>query len=350
MTFNFRRSTELYVSTTKDPLAQTEDNTFKINVLEGFSFDQESGSENIGINEAGDAPIRGQKVFNTSLQPATFSLPIYVRPFYDDSGGEGSEFHSCIEKPLWEALAGAGPIDTNAVEGENSFDVSFANSDVHELLKLYLYFKVDGKTYLIERAVINTAEIDFSIDGIATITWSGEGVAIEDAAAPTVYRDIPAEAEFIKNKLSTMTLVNNEDSKSYDVAITGGSITFSNNFEFLIPEELGIVNKPIGGFTGTRSVEGNVTCYLNTGATKSGELFSDLVEDSDTVTQDFSLQLNMGGPSTPRVEFAMPHAHLLIPTIQTEDVFSLSVDFVGLGSAIDQADEMSVSYIATDGA
>ena len=51
---------------------------------------------------------------------------------------------------------------------------------------------------------------------------------------------------------------------SYSLTLTGGNVTISNNMTFLTPETLGVVNQPLGHVTGTRSVSGNFTCYLNT--------------------------------------------------------------------------------------
>ena len=49
---------------------------------------------------------------------------------------------------------------------------------------------------------------------------------------------------------------------SYSVTLTGGNITVSNNISYITPEELGIVNVPIGHVTGTRAISGSFTCYL----------------------------------------------------------------------------------------
>ena len=49
----------------------------------------------------------------------------------------------------------------------------------------------------------------------------------------------------------------------YNIVLTGGSINFENNISYLTPEELGQVNKPLGNITGTRSISGNLTCYLD---------------------------------------------------------------------------------------
>jgi len=52
----------------------TNANTFEIQVLDGLSFSQNTTTETITVNEAGDSPIRGQRQFNTALDPAEIHL------------------------------------------------------------------------------------------------------------------------------------------------------------------------------------------------------------------------------------------------------------------------------------
>ena len=75
------------------------------------------------------------------------------------------------------------------------------------------------------------------------------------------------------------------DTGVYSFTLTGGNITIGNNVTYLVPEEIGTINKPVEGVTGARSIGGNFTCYLvfdndstvggNTGA--SADFFADLV-------------------------------------------------------------------------
>lgn len=55
-------------------------NTFELQVLDGFTFSQNLNNETITITEAGVAPVRGQRNFNTSLAPVDFSFSTYLRP------------------------------------------------------------------------------------------------------------------------------------------------------------------------------------------------------------------------------------------------------------------------------
>lgn len=202
MALNLSRSTKLYVSTVTTGF--TTSNTFEIPVLDGYDFSQDSETQEVTLSEAGEKPTRGKKIFNTALNPAAVSIPTYVRPFYNVT-------HNAVEKVLWEALVGAGPLGTNAKDGATYFEVDFENSNVHQLLGLQFYFVLENAVYHVKDVVLNTAEFDFSIENIAQVTWNGQGTDITEAA-PGAYPvsgeflPVDAGAEFIVNKLSTMSL------------------------------------------------------------------------------------------------------------------------------------------------
>src|SRR6056300_2075965 len=89
---------------------------------------------------------------------------------------------------------------------------------------------------------------------------------------------------FIRNRLTDLTITAADTSTFpgassngiYTSTLTGGSVTISNNMTYLTPETLGIINQPLGHVTGTRSVTGSFTCYLNTPT--SGASSADLFE------------------------------------------------------------------------
>ena len=118
---------------------------------------------------------------------------------------------------------------------------------------------------------------------------------------------------------------------------------------YLTPETLGVVNTPLGHVTGTRSVTGSFTCYLNKEDNSSAELFKKLIENTSTVTNVFQLQFNVGSSSTspvaPRIEFDMDNCHLEVPTHSIEDVISLEASFHALPSTVEQTDEVSITYV-----
>ena len=220
----------------------------------------------------------------------------------------------------------------------------------------------NNQVYKASRAAVNSATIDFDIDGIATIQWSGFARTLEDYSLANSPADsitanyteaITGTSNFIRNRLTDITLVRNDVSPedTYNVVATGGSITFENNITYLTPEELGIVNNPLANVTGARSVSGNITCYLDNNQTdsKSGELFADLVADTDDTRNVFDLDIHVGGNGNkPGVQFSLPTAHLEIPSINLEDLLTLDIGFHGQPSDgdIDNTDEATIIYHA----
>ena len=393
----------------------TAANCFRIGVLDGYSFSQGSESTDVTINEAGAAPNRGSKRFNDALPPAEWSFGTYVRPFKHGAASfRASGTHDMVENILWSALAGTGLSDGSGsavATGSTSASgalVDFLESDKHELLKLNIYFALENTTYRLNDAQINQAEIDFSIDGIAQITWSGNATTIDQVT--TAYEDPskyqieaydadgaslthssgntdtyvenynfadtvgPSDADYLRNKLSSLYLdadaqgggasSNGLDDKTYDINITGGSITIANNVTYVTPETIGIVDKPIGSFTGARTITGSLTMYLDTKSNGSNQLLTDLAGATDLVTNSFDMRLFMGvadgvpgraggaarasGDFTaPGVEFNMPKCHLQVPTIETGDLISTTVEFAAHGTDLLTGDELSVKYLGS---
>jgi len=90
----------------------TAANTFRIGVLDGYSFSQGSESTDVMISEAGATPSRGSKRFNDSLPPAEWSFATYVRPFTHGAASYRADTtYDCVENILWCALAGTGLSD-----------------------------------------------------------------------------------------------------------------------------------------------------------------------------------------------------------------------------------------------
>jgi len=389
---------------------EVDANCFRIGVLDGYSFSQGSDSTDVTISEAGATPNRGSKRFNDSLPPAEWSFGTYVRPFVHGANSYRADgTFDCCENILWAALAGTGlpnASDTAGAAVEVTTGSQFGSlckfdqSDVHELMKLSIYFALENTTYRLNQAQINQAEVDFSIDGIAQITWSGNATtidqveeALEDpskhiiqgtsAATPTSsnvdthaetfnYADTtgPSDADYLRNKLSSLYLdtdaqgggsaSNGLDNKTYDINITGGSLTIANNVTYVTPETIGVVDKPIGSFTGARVVSGSLTMYLDTKTNGSNSLLTDLAGATDLVTNVFDLRLFMGVAgavdtdgegmeaddfTAPGVEFNMPKAHLTVPTVEVGDLISASVEFAAHGTDLLTGDEMSVKYL-----
>tara|TARA_Y100000356_G_scaffold108102_1_gene94346 strand:- start:12 stop:1631 length:1620 start_codon:yes stop_codon:yes gene_type:complete len=217
--------------------------------------------------------------------------------------------------------------------------------------------------YKLNKAVCNSATINFDVDGIATVEWSGMAATITAASSHTAAAKTVTEGgtsadteNFIRNRLTAMSIapVDGGSSEvspfnaSYDLTLTGGSVSIENNISYLTPEELGVVNKPIEHVTGVRNIGGSFTCYLASGTGGSKEFFEDLVSTAglDIVTHDFAITFKVGGSSeTPRVEFTMPHCHVEVPSHSIEDVVSLETTFSSLQSNMESksADDLTIT-------
>lgn len=303
-----------------------------------------------------------------------------------------------VENILWAAIAGkditggalTGTSASAVTSDSTDCDVVFERSDHHELLKLSIFFALENTTYRLNECQVNQVEIDFAIDGIATLSWSGNctsidqvTTAIEDPskalhAKPSgtdtsvtdatriekfSYVDTTStdDADYLRNKLSELTVAVDSaqgggasagglDAKTYDIAITGGSLTIVNNITYLTPETLGVIDQPIGSFTGSRQISGTLTCYLDTKSNGSNQLLSDMQAADKLINPAFNMSLFLGNASgsSPQIELDIPRAHLSIPTIEVADVISTNIEFAAVGTGLDEGgtagDEISVKY------
>ena len=257
--------------------------------------------------------------------------------------------------------AGAGNNTfTGFTRDGTDLNIDFGSSNKTTLGTADIHFVMGGASsgtkvaYKIKDCVVNEASIDFDIDGIATINWSGFGEIITEDTAPTatITEGTTATSNFIRNRLTSLDISGNASSSvtyTDKVILTGGNVTISNNITYLTPETLGVVNQPIGHVTGTRSVNGNFTCYLNTETNSSADLFENIIEDTDLITNDFDLHFHVGGSgNTPRLELDMTDCHLEVPTHSIDDVISLEVNFHALPSSINNTDELVITYVGPD--
>ena len=373
---------QLYFSRDTKVYAAIGTNVWELPVLEGFSFSQATNASEITLNEMADTAgnsRRARQMFTDSYAPAEWSFSTYVRPFMSAGSGSGAadsaaKVHA-VEEVLWAQMVGAGTYASNTFPGldhtadtNGALDVAFTGSNKTTLGTIDLFFVMGAvgggaeTVYHIANCCVNEATLDFDIDGIATINWSGMGTIIKEAEdsdhsflsggaiTPTVTEGIDGTGNFIRNRLTSLTLTgaySGNFNASYDVVLTGGSITISNNMTFLTPDTLGVVNQPLGHVTGPRSVSGSFTCYLNAETGSSAELFEDIIESTTTITNEFGLLFKVGGTGTPRLQLNMPKCHLEVPTHSIDDVISLETNFHALPSNIESAYELAIKYVAT---
>jgi acyl-coenzyme A thioesterase PaaI-like protein len=358
----------------------TAANTREIQVLDGFGFSQNTTSETVTLNETGASPVRGQRSFNTQLDPVDFNMTTYIRPVDDGT------IVTAEESVLWNALFGTAAISatpgtlasgaawTNVATGTSPATCVATSSNAHQLQRFGLIVIIDTACFVIDDCVLNTATIDFGIDAIASIQWAGQAKAIRQITAPTFvdadtwsgslagdFKTKITTAAFIANKLSVVTLKENIGAAGtppasgtiYNLPLTGGNLTISNNVSYLTPATLGIVNQPATYFAGTRAISGSMTAYLRTGSTETAGLLGTMLTNSSTdVDPAYYLKIAIGGSSaTDRVELEMPGVVLTIPTIATEQVISTTINFTAQGTAsnlfdLAQSNEINVKYYA----
>jgi hypothetical protein len=461
----------------------TANNCWELNILDGFSFSQNTEQTTISINEAGTTPIRGQRAFNTALNPVDISFSTYIRPKYA-TGAVNAD-----EKVLWNALFGyvgtdgttystGSAITTNtpavvsaattltrattltgtvqmtgatitpaptvgqiyniknvAVAGGSNWEgpakltaytaggtvtfdyltpppiaagtsvgasvagakldqaawisqptatgrataqalVSSALSNRNQLLPIGFVFVVDSTTYVINNAAMDGATIDFGLDAIAMVAWTAKGTELKQlttnvtgtagtfsAGLTGTYTAPTTDAGYITNKLSTLTLQSKlygtdgtVAGTSYGVVLTGGSLQIANNINYVVPNNIGVVNKSIGYFTGARAITGTVNAYLRTGtAGDAGTLLKDIIAGLAAETK-YRMQLEIGGSSNPvRVELDMPGTVLGVPSVEVADVVSTAITFSAQGTTkdlatqtydIENTNDLTVRYFA----
>lgn len=404
MAFFFSRDTKVFMEWSED---STTANTalYEIPVLDGFSFSQGTNTSEVTLSEAATSAgysKRGRAMFTDSFAPAEWSFSTYMRPTKSGSAaafvsGEHSaaSAHFAVEGPLWAAMSAkdydkACGGDFTAGTGTGGLAFDFANSNNVQVGTFNMYFVLgaakdatptsyassgDVTIYKLSDCSVGSASIDFDIEGIAQIAWSGNGKTIEEVAALDTSADgdtakgliaegVSSTTNFIRNKLTDLSITYDASEstgtlgdlgasdQAYSITLTGGNITIENNLTYLTPETLGTVNLPIGHVTGTRSVSGNFTCYLNSDANSSMDLFEKLQESRGVITNAFDLAFGIGGQTaaTPRVVVDVPKAHLELPTHSFEDVVSVDVAFHGLATdlssatAADATNEVKVTY------
>lgn len=210
---NLQRNTEVFMSTVDlnggglvGNMKPT--NTWRIEVLAGYAFNQSATNQDITTLESGNTPDRSTQRFNTAVNPVEWSLSTYVRPT-GMSKTDGTDSNTGNSKPvadwfLWQAmLSNAAPAngsESSAWENDgifhlkhrlddpNSTPVSYTDlvassnanvashsSNFPQMNEYSLYFKVDNVVYQVGQAAVNEASIDAAIDSIATTNWSGFG-------------------------------------------------------------------------------------------------------------------------------------------------------------------------------
>ena len=360
--------------------AGTKSMYYDIPVLDGYSFSQATNTSEITLNEAqstSGVSRRGRAMFNDSYAPVEWSFSTYMMPFTSAGGTKGTSgkasatdgAHCEVTEALWAMFfgqTGNGGItsDTTNLDIVQStankatvgvFDLFFIMG-ASQAATAYNYTTgaatANQMIYKLTDCSIGEASFDFDLDGIATVNWSGNGKLITEEAtlnlsssSAFINEGVSNTTGFIRNRISDLTMSGDASGSSvtYTSTLTGGNISWSNNLTYLTPETLGVVNQPLGHVTGTKSINGNFTCYLdNASGTSSAEFYEDIVEATSDIQNSFSLSFDIGGSGTPHCIITMPTCHLEVPTHSIDEVISLETNFHALPSDFDSTDEISV--------
>jgi hypothetical protein len=271
-----------------------------------------------------------------------------------------------IEQSVWSTGGRLTTTNTTAGTGSHSTRTNFAIAQEN-----FLYFHLDNVFYQVNQATVNQATVDAGIEEIATTTWTGMGTTmIELTGTPrnnavSVFggilnsgSSINANANtaaganiayhpynqmsvaganvtnsFIKNRLSAITFnhaaTTGATANSYTFPVTALTFDYTNNMNYITPEELSTLNAPIGQFVGTRAVTGSATMYLRNDNNESAQFLRNIANDSRTNhAQSANANLIIGGSTGPYVAFFMPAVQFEFPQLSVDDVIGMSVNFV----------------------
>jgi hypothetical protein len=355
MAVSLLRNTRVWVSSVTTGF--TDANTKEILIGDDLSFSQGASETDITISEAGATPTRGSKRFIDAINPVEWSFSNYITPLADTL----TPFTvSTPDYLLWHSLStGSAPNltvnDGGVYQNASNEVVNFTDSSYHELYKLNIYMYVDGVWYAITGAQVDTAEVSVDIADITKVTWSGFGISLAPLGAqpfdPVAIGISDAEFlayqnSYIKNKLTILDIKDNADSVTYNnVAVTGATITISNNISYVTPSTLSRVDRPIGSFTGTLDISGSLQCYLDTKAGGSSALWQKIVGYTGS-SNSFEFGLSIGGKyatASPGMLFKMPKVQVSVPELQSADVLGLNINFKAQGSTLSSGDGLVIA-------
>jgi|DEB0MinimDraft_4_1074332.scaffolds.fasta_scaffold05778_4 hypothetical protein len=419
---NLQRNTKVFYSVEDLSLSATAatdltpQNTWRVEVLAGYALSADSAVQDITSLESGLDPDRSVQRFNTARNPVEWNFQTYLRPTgaeKNDSGQGTGVAEYGNTKPvadwyLWQALvSNTKPASSNGGEQSVWFydtatgDASLKSANTAAVARTHstrsnfaiaqenhLYFKLDNLVYQVKNAIVNTGEIDASVDGIATTTWSGFGtelveltgdsrakaiavfggvgndgatvtpnasISLDAAAAHHPFATMNVEGstytvDFIKNRLSAISISHQgsaiEGANIYSFPVTGLSFSYSNDVTYLTPEELAALNTPIGQFTGSRTITGSFTAYLrsaseNSVRANSAQFLNKVVNDSRVShASTSSANIQIGGSTAPYFHINMPAVQFNFPVHQIDDVLGISVDFLAQEGQRGSGDEI----------
>lgn len=326
MAFHFSRDTKVFMKF-KGTVAGNTDALYELPVLDGYSFSQATNSSEITLNEAADSAgnsKRGRAMFNDSFAPAEWSFSTYMRPTTSGSGdtfvsnqhaGNAKKF--AVEGPLWAAMSaetyglGVAATDVQAVATWEPNVFNFQNSNKVALGVFDLFFVLgaakdtavgdyttgtEGVTvYKISDCSIGTASIDFDIEGLAQVAWSGQGKKISEiqklqTAAGTmttkglINEGVTSTSNYIRQKLTSLALASDVSDGSggdgfNDIAIAATDMVEGSKYKIAT---VGTTNFTASNVGGSANTVGVIFTRGSAAATGTGTVFEEVYGQTDT--------------------------------------------------------------------
>ena len=221
----FSRDTRMFIQF-RNPADNTETAAklgagavWEVPVLDGYSFSQTTNTSEITLAEmesTAGISRRGRRMFTDSLAPAEWSFSTYIRPFKSKAGSvtpagsvaasNAAEVHA-VEEAFFASMFGADTYTTGSgftratnaagsgggvtggviTPGASSSVITIGESNRSALASFTLYFMIDTATsnpliYRLPEAIVNEVSVDFDVDGIATLNWSGFSKEVQDVS------------------------------------------------------------------------------------------------------------------------------------------------------------------------
>jgi len=335
MTVFYKRNTNIYISKAPDGSANAT-NTVQLNVKD-FSYNQNSRVVEVSRHTLDPTEERTLDPHIASITPVNFTFTTYVLSVVDTNVTSPEEY-------LWISLMGLDSTTSSPTEST----IDFANGNVAELPNLTIWFDQPTQSegnYRLDNAVVDSATINFNINGIAEIQWSGRALSMLEDNVPPLNTDRTGLTNYIKNRPSTIAL--NMNSVDYTLALTGGQIKIDNQVQYYGRTKIGETTQPVGHYTGDRKVSGNLQFYMRAGTNRTVDLFNTILTNAATTAYEStylaSITINVGGlTNNPRLTLLIPQALLALGRQDFKELITVDVPFVAQEEA---SNYLNVTYV-----
>lgn len=216
MPINLVRNSKVFFTTNLDSVTNkvlttgfTTGNTQEIQVLDGFTFSQNTNQDTVTLSEAGTAPTRGQRSFNSSLAPVDFSFSNYIRP------KNATTAITAEESVLWNALFSDQAISTTGTSVGTPGAIT------------YTFSAGVGTLSIAGGTLAGVAVGDVVVIGGITAATPTSAVALLNAAAVVTSITAPVTLTLVNPPTGTVTAVTGTTPKVYKAAWAPVSSTVS---------------------------------------------------------------------------------------------------------------------------